>query len=270
MIKINDNEFNEIVSYVRNNYGVNLEKKRPLIEGRLGLHLYTLGYDNFKDYFEFAKKDPTKQEMGTMIARLTTNHTYFMREEQHFKYFNNTILRWIDEDLKEKDLRIWSAGCSSGPEPYTLSMVILDHYETVPARPNTVVLASDISGKVLSEGRKGIYKAAQLEELPERWLKKYFVSIGDDQWQVNDKLRKNVAYKKINLLDNFDVKKPFHVIFCRNVMIYFDNPTKEELVQKFFDAMIPGGFLIIGHSESLSVLKQNFDYLRPSIYRKPF
>jgi chemotaxis protein methyltransferase CheR len=269
MIELSDQEFTDITEYIRSIYGVNLEKKRPLIEGRLGFYISSLGFDKYSDYFEYAKGDPSHQELDNLVNRLTTNHTYFMREEEHFDFFGGVVLPWIVNTIGEHDLRIWSAGCSSGQEPYTLSMVLLDYFAANPGGFSTVILGSDISERALNIAREGVYSDEELRQLPGKWLSKYFIRQQDKTSRVTPPLRKNVEYKNINLLEPFQVKKPFQAIFCRNVMIYFDNKTKEQVIGKMYDAMIPGGYLFIGHSESLSALEHRFSYISPSIYRKP-
>jgi chemotaxis protein methyltransferase CheR len=268
MITLTDREFDDITGYIRSIYGINLEKKRPLIEGRLGFYIHSLGYDNYTDYFEFVKNDPTRRELENLVNRLTTNHTYFMREEEHFEFLEKTVLPWVSDTLRDHDLRLWSAGCSTGQEPYTISMVTIDYFAARTGVSNTVILGSDISERALSVAREGVYTEEELIHLPDKWRSKYFLKLSDDSWKVLPVLRNNVEYKYINLLDPFQVKKPFHTIFCRNVMIYFDNPTKELIINKMYDAMMPGGYLFIGHSESLSALEHRFEYVSPSIYRK--
>ena len=268
MIDMTDQEFIEISSYIKTNYGVNLDKKRPLIEGRLSNHVSSLGFTTYKDYFDNVLSDPNKAELSNMVNRLTTNHTFFMREEDHFAFLEKTILPWIDKTLGERSLRIWSAGCSSGEEPYALSMTIFDYVKKNPGDWETSILASDISSKALLIGQKGEYLSSELNSLQDAWMKEYFTNIGEDLYKVNSKLRNNVVYKKINLLDDFDVNKRFHTIFCRNVMIYFDNKTKTKLIEKFYNSLCDGGYLIIGHSETLSAIENKFNYVSPSIYRK--
>ncbi|MDR2163697.1 MAG: protein-glutamate O-methyltransferase CheR [Clostridiales Family XIII bacterium] len=269
MIALTDAEFHEIAGYINRNYGVNLTKKRFLIEGRLGYYIDSLGFDNYHDYFEYAKNDSRGRELANLINRLTTHHTYFMREEKHFEFYRSTVLPWVADDLGETDLRAWSAGCSSGQEPYTLSIVTLDYLNERGFNWDSAILATDISENALAYGSKGIYPSEEISILPPEWIDTWFENVGSGSLRVNAKLRANVAFKRANLLDPFDVKRPFHIIMCRNVMIYFDNETRAHLAAKFYDALTPGGYLIIGHSESLSAIKNEFSYIKPSIYRKP-
>lgn len=268
MIYLQDKEFALITSYIKTNYGVDLTKKRPLIEGRLSNHLSQLGFQNYMDYFTFAKQDPSGEEMRMLINKLTTNHTYFLRENEHFDFYQKIVLPWIEDELGETDLRIWSAGCSSGQEPYTLVMATLNYLGRRAQHWNCGILASDISNQVLHTAKEGIYTQEEVSQVPPSWLNAYFRQHKHQQFIVSDELRKNVSFRHFNLLSPFQFKKPFQAIFCRNVMIYFDTPTKNAIINKFYDALLPGGYLFIGHSESLSGCDHKLRYIQPSIYRK--
>jgi chemotaxis protein methyltransferase CheR len=268
MIELTDTEFEEITAYVRDYYGVNLEKKRPLIEGRLGFFISAQGFKSYHDYFEHVKSDTSNRALTNLLNKLTTNHTFFMRESEHFDFYKETVLPWVESTQQDRDLRVWSAGCATGQEPYALAMIHLDYFGAKRPAWESTVLASDISEKALNTAKNGIYSTDALEGIPDGWRQQYFSSHGDGFCKVSKKLRQNVAYKRFNLLDPFNVKRPFHAIFCRNVMIYFDRETKIRVIQKFHDALRPEGFLFIGHSESLSTLSDYFEYVRPSIYQK--
>lgn len=268
MIKLKENEFRAITSYVYDNYGVDLKKKRHLIEGRLSHHISQLGFENFLDYLNFVKEDRKTDEISTLINKLTTNHTYFLREHEHFDFYKKIVLPWVENNLKVRDLRVWSAGCSSGQEPYTLAMITRDYLGSQLGSWDATILASDISEKVLTIARNGIYSHEELEKVPKEWIRKYFVKKDAEHMVVSDALRKGVAYRTFNLLDPFSFKKPFQAIFCRNVMIYFDVPTKNKLVKKFYDALEPGGYFFVGQSESLSAVTHSFKYIKPSVYQK--
>jgi chemotaxis protein methyltransferase CheR len=268
MLKISDNEFNALTSFIQSNYGVDLRKKRALIEGRLGNYIPGLGFGNYMEYLEFAKKDPTGEELITLLNRLTTNHTYFMREREHFDFYGKTILPWIDKELRTKDLRVWCAGCSTGQEPYTLAMLTFEYLGQAAAAWEHTILSSDISDKALDAAKQGLYPKSDLAEMPPEWVKKYFKPYDENRYSVTEKLKNSLAFRRFNLLDKFSFRQPFQAIFCRNVMIYFDIPTKNALINKFYDALLPGGYLLIGHSESLSSCTHNFKYVMPSVYRK--
>ncbi|MDR0874707.1 MAG: protein-glutamate O-methyltransferase CheR [Clostridiales Family XIII bacterium] len=270
MTTLTEQELADIASYVKEHYGVNLAKKSSLIEGRLGFHITARGFPSYGAYFDFVKQDPSGREMADMINRLTTNHTYFLRESDHFEYFVGEVMPWIESLPGSRDLRTWCAGCSTGEEPYGLSVYLLD-YLAAHGLTNTwdsVILASDISEKVLSDASEGIYTEENLSAMSKDRIQKYFTSLGDGLYKVTPTLRQNVAFRKINLLESFEPKTPFHAIFCRNVMIYFDTETKVNLVNRFYDAILPGGYLFIGHSESLTTFEHRFQYIKPSIYRK--
>lgn len=268
MLNLEDKEFNYITSYIKTHYGVNLEKKRHLIEGRLSNHISSLGFSNYMEYFENAIQDKEGHEMTSLINKLTTNHTYFLREKNHFDFYQAKVLPWIDQDLQCKDLRVWSAGCSSGQEPYTLAILAADYLGANHCEWDCTLLASDISNKALDTAKKGIYTGEELSHMPDLWKKKYFVNLNNKQFEVAQAIKKNVAYRYFNLLSAFSFKRPFHAIFCRNVMIYFDTPTKNDIVNKFYNALLPGGYFFIGHSESLSSCNHKFKYIMPSVYQK--
>ncbi len=268
MLYLTDHEFITIMTHIKDNYGVNLSKKKILIEGRLSNHVLSNGYDNYTDYFNMVLGDKTGNEMTTLINKLTTNHTYFCREKDHFDFYRDSVLPWVDKSLRTKDLRVWSAGCSSGQEPYTLSMITLSYLGSNSFGWDSTILASDISNKVLNSAKEGVYTEEQLADLPDDWRRKFFLSKDDGLHVVTDTLRKNVVFRNFNLLSPFQFKKPFQAIFCRNVMIYFEGSLKEQIVNKFYNALIPGGYLFVGLSESLSSLNHKFKYIRPSIYRK--
>jgi len=269
LLYLTDEEFQFITTHIKNNYGVNLTQKKTLIEGRLSNHVTGLGFTNYMDYFRYAMNPRSADEMTVLINKLTTNHTYFLREKEHFEFYEDTVLPWIDKTLKTRDLRVWSAGCSSGQEPYTLSMITFNYLGPEAANWDSTILATDISAKVLHAAKEGVYTKDDLSELPESWIRRYFVALGDDRYSVTDTIRNNVAFRNFNLLSPFQFKKPFQAIFCRNVMIYFDIPTKNEIIAKFYDALLPGGYLFIGLSESLSCCRHKFKFIRPSIYQKP-
>ena len=272
MTPLTEQELTNISSFIKDRYGVNLEKKSALIEARLGLHLESRGFSSYGEYYDFLCNDATGNEVTELINRLTTNHTFFMRENDHFEYLINDIMPWIETLPSRRDLRIWCAGCSSGEEPYGLSIFLLDYLasKNIADNCNSVVLATDVSEKVLAYAAQGVYPAGNLSALSNRQIEHYFVPVDENKYKVTPQLRNNVAFQKINLLDPITPKQPFQVIFCRNVMIYFDTATKASIVDKFYDSLLPGGFLMIGHSESLTTFTHRFKYVKPSVYRKPF
>ena len=272
MPSLNDQEFSQIAEFIKEKYGVNLTSKRMLVESRLGCYMQLKGFDTYDEYFKSAKNDPTGTEMANLINRITTNHTFFMRESDHLEFFIKEVFPWIETLPDGEDMRIWCAGCATGEEPYGLSIHIFEHLASHGLKNgsfDTTILASDISSKALATAADGIYQHENLLAIPPAWISKYFIGLGDGNYRVTPELRGNVAFKRINLLDPFVVRKPFHTIFCRNVMIYFDAETRISLVKRFYDIMAPGAYLFIGHSESLTSFTNELKYIRPSVYRKP-
>lgn len=268
-MRITDADFHRLRTFMQDRFGINLEKKRALIEGRLGRPVVLAGFDNFHDFIEDALKDKSGKKIDDLVVKLTTNYTYFMREETHYKFMRQTALPEWTKKIRNYDLRIWSAGCSSGEEAYTTAMTLDEYFGAYKNEWDTTILATDISTQVLDAARRGIYSSAHLEHINPLWRKKYFTDIGSDQWQVKDFLAKEVVFSRFNLMGEFDrFKKRFHIIFCRNVMIYFDNPTKAALADRFFRVLEPGGYLFIGLSETLSGVYDNFTQISPSIYKK--
>jgi chemotaxis protein methyltransferase CheR len=213
--------------------------------------------------------DKTGKAATKLINKITTNHTFFMREVDHFNYFRDKILPNLEKTVRDKDLRVWSAGCSSGEEPTTLAMIVNDYFGKEKMWWDTKVLATDISDRILERAKSGQYSNEQLASLPMNWKTNYFKRINNENSVLIDKLRNEIIYRKFNLMeDAFPFKKKFHVIFCRNVMIYFDNKTKAELVNKFYELTEPGGYLFIGHSESLNREGTRYKYVMPAVYRK--
>lgn len=270
MHTITEQEFFKLASYIKDNYGINLKiEKLSLVTGRLSAILLQKNFDNFSEYYDYVVSDKTGEAATTLINKITTNHTFFMREVDHFNYFRDKVLPLLKIQLRDKDLRLWSAGCSTGEEPYTLAMVIDEYFSKEKYRWDTKILATDISTKVLEKAKKGVYGCEDIEVLPILWRNSYFKKLSENNWELTAKIKNEVIFRKLNLMDEiFPFKKKFHVIFCRNVMIYFDNRTRRELVRKFYNSMEPGGYLFIGHSESLNREDTAFKYIMPAVYRK--
>lgn len=270
MITITDKEFEQISSYIKANYGIYLKnEKKTLVIGRLQNVLLQNGFKSFSEYYQYLINDKTGMAASTLLDKITTNHTFFMREADHFSYFSEVVLPYFTANNSARDLRIWCAGCSSGEEPYTLAMIIDEFLGKEKMLWDAKILATDISGKVLEEAKKGVYSNNELDTLPAKWKLNYITKLNSDQSVFKDRIRNEVIFRKFNLMETvFPFKKKFHVIFCRNVMIYFDNKTKNDLVNKYYDLMEPGGYLFIGHSESLNREETRYKYLQPAIYRK--
>jgi len=267
---ITKSEFTKLAEYIEKNYGIHLkEEKKSLIVSRLYNELVNINCKNFAQYYEYITSDKTGDALTTLVNKITTNHTYFMREADHFYYFRDKVLPYLSSTVRDRDLRIWSAGCSTGQEPYTLAMIINDYFENDKKSWDTKILATDISSKVLSEAMKGIYSKEEIDPLPSLWRLNYFKKLDEENYMIIDEIKNEVIYRKFNLMDKvFPFRKKFHVIFCRNVMIYFRHKTRIELVNRFYDIMENGGYLFIGHTESISRNETKFQYIMPSVYRK--
>ncbi len=268
-MQLTDNDFHRLRDFMYNNFGINLAQKRTLIEGRLQGVLKQRGFSTFSDFIDDLIADKTGGDVSMLVSKLTTNFTYFMREEQHFDFMRNTILPEIVPNLKDNNISIWSAGCSSGEEPYSIAMVLDDYFKNKKGSLDTRLLASDISERVLNAAKIGIYGEDRMSKLSDEWKKRYFINLDKDRYQVVPQLKKEVVFRKFNLMEPvFQFKRKFHLIFCRNVMIYFDAPTRTALANRFCQSLLPGGYLFIGMSESLLNSKTDLEYVKPSIYRK--
>ncbi|MDF2567325.1 MAG: cheR [Oscillospiraceae bacterium] len=269
MIKIKQDEFWYLVSFMKNNFGINLEKKRTLIESRLNNYITNMGIDSFSSYFDLLKSDSSGKEMTQLINFLTTNYSYFMREKEHFNYLQSTVLPYLKNSVASRDLRIWSAGCSTGEEAYTLAMILTDFFSTDSHTWDHKILATDISARALETAKKGIYDSEDIENIPQKWKLNYFNKLPDSTFEVKKNIKDQVVFRTFNLMEeSFPFKKKFHVIFCRNVMIYFDQPTKTKLIRKYYNNMESGGYLFIGQSESINTREVPYQYIMPSVYRK--
>lgn len=269
---ITDREFQRLVSYMHDNYGINLAAKRVLIQGRLGNMLRERGFTSYDEYLDAVIADKSGAEVTTILNKLTTNHTFFMREPEHYTYLKDVILPYVVSNAKTNEIRIWSAGCSSGEECYTTAMLLHEYFGKDKSRWDTRILATDISNNVMEKAKRGIYQADGMKGLSPEWKSKYFKQVDDDKYEICDMIKKEIIFKPFNLMDpmpNSYKMRPFDLIFCRNVMIYFDQPTKNALVNRFYDVVKPGGYFYIGHAESVARNETQFEYIKPAIYRKP-
>jgi chemotaxis protein methyltransferase CheR len=266
MVKLTDKEFTDMVTFVKSNYGINLINKRQLIESRMYSVLREKKLESFSDYFMLLKGNDTK-EITILLNKLTTNHTFFMREPAHFEFLKKVILPKIVKENKNKQLRIWSAGCSSGEEAYSTVMVIKDFLGLQCSQWDIQILATDISANAMEKAQNAMYDEDSLKNLNPSWVRRYF-TLSDGAYQLKPEVKKEVQFNHFNLMDPMPYRKKFDLIFCRNVMIYFDQITKNTLINKFYDAIKPGGYLFIGHSETVQRDQSKFKYIQPSIYQK--
>ena len=266
-LTLSEADFQRLAQFMHATFGIDLSKKRQLIASRLSTPIQQRGYHSFTEFIDHLLKTRDPDELTLVQDKLTTNYTYFMREEEHFTFFSQVILPDIvRRHQRDKVLAIWSAGCSSGEEPYNISMCIMDYLGPQAAQWDTRVLATDISHKALAKARQGLYELP--DTIPPAWKRNYFrPTAAPGVYQVAPKIRDNVIFQVFNLMDPIRFKLKFDVIFCRNVMIYFDQPTKDALVRRFYDATVPGGYLLISFSENLSP-NAPYQRLRPSTFQK--
>lgn len=262
--------FHALASYIKEKFGICLgQEKKTLLEGRLVKVIARLGLADAQAYYAYLLKEKSGAADIELINAISTNHTFFMRETDHFQYFSETVLPDWYERIRDRDLRTWCAACSTGEEAYTLAMLIGDFFSLRSCNWDTTLLATDISEAALAAARRGIYESKAVAQLPERWRKLYFHRMGEAHYQVNAKLQQEIVYRQFNLITpHFPFKRKFHAIFCRNVMIYFDKETRRALIDRFYQSLERGGYLFIGHSEVLDRRETPFEYLRPSVYRK--
>ncbi len=273
LMSISDKEFTRLRDLIYKRFGINLtEQKRSLLVGRLQKLMRQLNLPTFSAYFDYLDNDKTEAALSELIDLISTNHTYFNREKDHFDYFSETALPAVIEKLKQqnrKDLRIWCAGCSSGEEPYTLLMLMREYLGADYSSWDAGILATDISDRALTIARRGTYATDRVMQLPEPLRRKYFKPAGQDEMAVVDTIKKEATFRRFNLMNTtFPFKKPFQMIFCRNVMIYFDQPTRDALVGRYHQHTEDKGYLFIGHSETLGRAQTRYSYLKPALYQK--
>jgi chemotaxis protein methyltransferase CheR len=242
--------------------------KEQLVSSRLSKHIRAGGFSSFDAYFRYVSSDSTGEALIAMIDSLTTNHTSFLRENPHFQFLTETVLPAY---LDRQHIDVWCAASSTGEEPYS---ILLSLWSAIGGRngPDMRIQASDISTRVLAIARKGIYNSERLSGLPPDWLRRFFLrGEGNSQglYRIKPELASKVEFRRVNLVDPFPKSVEYQAIFCRNVMIYFDQKTQEDVVNRLAACIEPGGYLFVGHAESLTGVRHGLQYVKPAIYRKP-
>lgn len=272
MKEITEQEFQKLSEFIQGQFGIHLKNdKKLLLIGRLHKLVDELGFTSYTEYYNFLLNDDTGDANQVLSDKISTNTTHFMRESDHIDYFRDQVLPSLKhkkEIAENRDLRIWCEASSTGEEPYSLAMIMADYFETESSQWDTRILASDISQEVLDSAKKGIYTKERLSPLPRSWQLKYFELGEKDEYEIVDSIKKEVDFRRINLMDkNFPFRKKFDVIFCRNVMIYFDQTTKYELMNRLCDYLELGGYLFIGHSEAIIKEIPGLKYIQQAVYR---
>jgi chemotaxis protein methyltransferase CheR len=273
VLPLTDADYRFVATLLYDRFGIQLgSKKRVLVAGRLTKRVRQLGLASFPEYFEFLREDSSGNELSEFINRLTTNHSYFYREKDHFDFLQKTVLPEIERRRRidpRYQTRIWCAGCASGEEAYTLALVMREYFGPSAGGADFGLLATDISLAALKAAKAGTYAAQKLSELPKALKSANFREIEPGLFEVSQEARSMVLFKRLNLMaEAYPFKNSFDVIFCRNVMIYFDQDSRSRLVHAFYRYVKPGGYLFIGHSESILRSDCPFDYVRPAIYRR--
>jgi chemotaxis protein methyltransferase CheR len=263
-------EFRQISELVYQRFGLDLKKgKEALVAARLGKRLRQKGIKSFADYYRHVLDDSTGEALIELIDSLTTNHTSFMRERAHFEF----LARAAKEEFREiPTLEIWCAASSTGEEPYSIAMCLSEALGkgAENRRRGFRILATDISTRVLAHAQRRIYLAERFKELPDTWRRAYLLrGEGESKgsYKIKPDLAGRVEYQRLNLIEPFPHRRRFHVIFCRNVMMYFDKATQQDIVRRLGACLEPGGYLFVGHSESLTGVEHDLKYVRPATYR---
>jgi chemotaxis protein methyltransferase CheR len=266
-LKLTAGEFRQISDLAYERFGLDLKRgKEALVAARLGKKLRKLGFQTFAEYHSHVLADSSGDALIELIDALTTNHTSFLRERAHFEF----LARAANEEFRGiSTLRVWSAACSSGEEPYSIAMCLAEALAQPPVRQFRI-LATDISTRVLDTARRGVYPVGRFADVPPAWLRAHLLrgrGASEGFYKVKPQLAKQVEFARLNLIEPFQERPPFHVIFCRNVMMYFDKPTQQDIVGRLSACLERGGYLFVGHSESLTGIEHALQYVRPATYR---
>jgi chemotaxis protein methyltransferase CheR len=268
-ITMSHNEFSRLREFIYTECGIHMtDVKRSMLEARLQKRLKTLNLRSFSQYCDYLfSKKGMEDELVHMIDRVTTNKTDFFREPAHFEYLSSrAIPELLSKGAARKAVSVWSAGCSSGEEPYTLAMVLDD------LRCGFLILATDISTRVLEKAKIAIYGEEQILPIPKEFKKKYLLKSKDitkKEYRVVPELRQHIRFRRLNFMDgDFGFREPMDIIFCRNVIIYFDRPTQERLLNRFCENLSRDGFIFMGHSETLLGMNVPLYQVAPTVYRK--
>lgn len=267
MDTINEALLNKLYNSIYDNFGIFLnDSKREMVQSKVERLIKKNNLESFEEYYALISKatNPYWQEF---VDEITVHQTNFFRENNHFEFIRSQLRMLLENNsriTKTNEIRVWSAGCSTGEEPYTLAMVLK---EWLPSEVAIKILATDVSERAIAFAQKGAYPATVKKDMDQYYLLHYFNHI-EDGYEVKPELKELITFRSFNLMEPFPFQNSFDMIFCRNVMIYFDPKTQQELITKFYDVLTTGGVLFIGHSESLVNKKHNFRYLEPTTYIK--
>lgn len=269
---LSDAEFKKLSEFIQNNYGIKMPPtKKIVLQGRLHKRLKYLQIPDFKSYVDYVFSKKGENEIIHMMDVVSTNKTDFYREPVHFDYLRDTILPEFIKQNKQSHIKVWSAGCSSGEEPYTLAIVLQEFKEKNPGFDYSI-LATDISTQMLQQGANGVYKEEKIEIVPLEQKRKYFLRSKDrtnPRVRLIKPLRNKISFQRLNFMDNtYQVNDVFDIIFCRNALIYFERENQEQVINKLAAKLSNQGYFFLGHSESITNMKVPLKSFKPTIFKK--
>lgn len=255
---------------MKTRYGMDMDRKQEIVDGRLKNYLARHGFDSYSAYMDAVETDISGNLERELVDILTTNHTFFMREFEHFEYLRQVVLPELrKKEANRRDLCIWCGAASTGQEPYMLAMLLKDFFSLEHGMWDTKVLATDISTEALRQAVAGRYDREQIACLPESWKRRFLRALdGGREYEVIREIKDEVLFRQFNLMDTFPFKRKMHIVFLRNVMIYFDKETKDKLLQKVYNVMETGGYLFVGRTETIDRNQVPFKMIQPSIFQK--
>lgn len=268
-MKVNNKDFYRITNFIKQNYGVDLNQKRALVEERLDKILLSCNFTDLDQLINVLEKKNDENINSKVIGLLLTNYTYFLREPLHFKILDEVILpKLYTNGNKKKGIRVWSAATSSGQEAYSILMVILNFLKEEAKEWNIEIIGTDVSQAMIKKAKRGIYQKEEVEMIPSDWLQRYFTVCTDGSYKTKDYKEDIIKFEMLNLLLDFEFEKLYQVIFLRNVLIYFEGGLIEQIVDKVADFLEVGGYLFIGLTETIEIRSSKLICIQPSIYRK--
>lgn len=267
---VSDEHFQLLTEMIHREFGIVIgAKKKSLLEYRLRKILQAENLDSIEVLLERYQGERQREFLSILADHVSTNYTFFNREPDHFEYFKNTLLPYFSTHIEDRDLRIWCGASSSGEEPYMLAMILRDFFGRNYDSWQLGLLATDISLDALQKAQRGIYEAKDLKAVSPAWIQQYFEALPDGLYQFKREFSKDIIFRRFNLMKpQYAFKKRFHIVFLRNVMIYFDVPTKKNVIEKVKAQLQVGGYLFVGMSETLGDFHQGFTMVRPSIYQR--
>jgi len=274
-ITITDDDFEKFREFFYRKTGIMFDQsKRYFVDRRLVERIKATGHDSFKSYFIFVRFDTSGKELQNLINAFTVNETYFFREEYQFRCMVNKMLPEIVSRKKPGEIiKIWSIPCSTGEEPYSIAIYLLEYWKDID-KWDVEIVGSDIDTNALEKAKRGIYSERSVQNLPKHILQKYFTYLGNGDYQICEDLRNSIEFTRINIVDPKETKRyrGFDIVFCRNLLIYFDDLSRKLAAENIYDAMNPGGFICLGHSESMSRITSIFQirkFPEAIVYQKP-